>query len=186
MSRAGMMTKGAAVVSLLMLATAGPAWAHAEFETANVPPDTHQDLAIHVPGERPDAHNVMVVVELPAEFDLHSCEVPEGWSCLAEPAVGDHAARVTYTRQEEGGHHATAAPAHGGEPAPPPPPDEPAPGPAEEADMFHFGVHTAVAPGNYSFPVEQHYSDGKTMKWNGDAGSKAPAPVVTVEDAPAQ
>lgn len=72
MSRgAGTLTRGAALASLLMLAVARPAWAHAEFEGAAVPADTHQDLALHVPGERPDAHNVKVVVELPAEFELH-------------------------------------------------------------------------------------------------------------------
>jgi uncharacterized protein YcnI len=186
MSKAGTMMKGAAVASLLMLATAGPAWAHAEFEGAAVPPDTHQELALHVPGERPDAHNVEVVVELPAEFELHSCEVAPGWSCTAESATGNRTARVTFRRLEEtksGHHHATAVPAHAGDPAPPPPPaDEPAPAPGDEADMFRFGVHTAAQPGSYSFVVEQQHSDGETVTWDGDAGSNQPAPVLSVED----
>jgi hypothetical protein len=29
--------------------------------------------------------------------------------------------------------------------------------------------------------VEQRYSDGKTMNWDGDTGSDQPAPVVSVE-----
>jgi uncharacterized protein YcnI len=184
------MTKGAALAALVMLATAGPAAAHAEFETATVPADSAQELALHVPGERPNAHNVRVVVELPAGFELHSCDVAPGWSCTAEPAMGDQPARVTFTAQEgaagSGGHeHATMVPAHG-EPTPPPGSGEPAPPPGEpapggEADMFHFTVHTPAQAGTYSFPVEQHYSDGKTVHWNGDAASKSPAPTVTVE-----
>jgi hypothetical protein len=47
--------------------------------------------------------------------------------------------------------------------------------------MFHFTVHTPAQAGTYSFPVEQHYSDGKKANWNGDAGSPEPAPTVTVE-----
>jgi uncharacterized protein YcnI len=185
MRRAGTMTKGAALAALMMLATAGPAAAHAEFETATVPADSAQELGLHVPGERPNAHNVKVVVELPAGFELHSCDVGAGWSCSAEPAVGDQPARVTFTLQEgaEGGH-TMAVPTHGGdEPAPPAPPahDEPAPASGEEADMFHFGVHTPAEAGDYSFAVDQEYSDGRTMHWSGDAASNEPAPVVTVE-----
>ncbi len=187
--RRGTMTKGAALAALVMLATAGPAAAHAEFETAKVPADSVQELALHVPGERPNAHNVQVAVELPAGFELHSCDVAPGWSCTAEPAVGDQPARVTFTAQEgaaEGGGraHATMVPVHG-EPPPPgsgepaPPPGEP--GPGEEADMFHFTVHTPAEAGDYPFSVDQEYSDGKAMHWNGDAASNQPAPVVTVE-----
>ncbi|MGH8972669.1 MAG: hypothetical protein ACRD0C_05635 [Acidimicrobiia bacterium] len=188
MSRAGTTTKAVALGALLVLATAGPAAAHAEFEGATVPADSDVELALHVPGERPDAHNAEVVVELPAEFELHSCDVAPGWSCTAEPAVGDMPARVTFRAQDSsaeggGGHaHAATVPVHG-EPAPPPDQGaQPSPPPnAGEADMFHFTVHSASEAGDYSFPVEQHYSDGKTMHWNGDAGSKEPAPVVTVE-----
>ncbi|MGH8993916.1 MAG: DUF1775 domain-containing protein [Acidimicrobiia bacterium] len=182
MRRAGTMTKGAALASLLLLVGAGPAGAHAAFEGEAVPPDTHQVLALHVAGERPDAHTVKVVVTLPAEFELHGCEVSPGWSCTATSAVGDHPGQVAYTLLEEDHAHAkSAAPAHADEPTPPP--DGSAP--EEEADMYHFSVHTASEPGSYSFPVEQEYSSGDKVSWDGEAGSKEPAPVLTVAE-PAQ
>ena len=185
MSRAGTITKGAALASFLMLAMAGPAGAHAEFEGEAVPAGTHQALALHVPGERAEAHNVKVVVTLPAEFELLSCEIAAGWSCTATSAAGDDPAQVIYTLLEEGADHhdeKMAAPADEGHPEPPADGDGTAP--EEEADMFHFSVHTPGESGTYAFPVEQHYSRGGTVQWNGTPDSDRPAPVVTV-NAPA-
>src|SRR5690348_1558344 len=67
--RLGLLLRGSVA---LAVTGAGPAWAHAEFQNATVPADSHQELVLNVPVERPAAENARIEITLPDSFDVHS------------------------------------------------------------------------------------------------------------------
>ncbi len=192
------------VVGLAVAVTqfgAGPAWAHATFHEKSLPPDSHQNVTLNVPVERPHTENSQVEVLLPDGFDAHSCTAEEGWSCGidndAKDRFGRQAAQVTFTRlhciAESGWKcvHKREAAAFG-------PPsvsfsrvlvDEPggmgpgAPGDERgvgEGQTFRYLVHTPSTAGDYPIKVAQRYSTGEQVRWEGPTGSETPAPVIHV------
>jgi len=185
----------------LAVAAAGPAWAHAEFQNATVPADSHQELVLNVPVERPGAENARIEITLPGNFDVHSCTADDGWSCRVDndkdPEHPD-LPQVTFTRNHcvaessyrckreaekpDAALPAVFAPArfvgvlH-----------EPGEGGGAGHDegggpgqAFHFVVHTPAKAGDYMVKVVQRYNTGEVVKWQGAAGSKTPAPVLRV------
>lgn len=167
----------------LLLVGAVPAWGHAGFEQGVLPPDSDQELTLDVPIEREDVTNDRVTVSIPGEFSLRACSVAEGWACSATPGHDGDASTVVFSRvspaeDEEAAHDEqaegtaqTLRPADAGHDTP-----EAAAGP----DILRFSVHTPGTAGDYSFPVEQRYSDGKKARWDGAADSDRPSPVVSV------
>lgn len=185
----------------LALAGAGPAWAHAEFQNTTVPADTHMELTLNVPVERPAAENARIEIMLPDEFDTHTCTADEGWSCRVDNDKDpEHPGlpQVTFTRNhcvaesaykckmEEEKPDATlpAAFAPAGFIGVLHNPGEGGGGAADEGSgpgqTFHFLVHTPAKGGDYTIKVIQRYNTGEIVKWEGAPGSKTPAPVIRV------
>jgi hypothetical protein len=189
-------------VIAMCLAGAAPAWGHAVFQNQTVPPDTHQELTLNVPVERPAAQNSRIEITLPGAFDAHSCTANEGWSCTVDndqdPEHPD-LPQVTFTRV-----HCVAESSYrcGAE--------ESKPDAAEPVAMYHgsagfigvmhepgeagggheeggapgqafqFIVHTPAKAGDYTVKVVQRYNTGEIVRWEGEPGSKTPAPILRV------
>jgi hypothetical protein len=193
----------AASAGALALAAAAPAWAHAVFQNQTVPADTHTELTLNVPVERPAAENSRIEVTLPDDFDVHSCTADEGWSCTVDndkDAEHPNLPQVTFTRvrcmaessykckMEAEKPDATMLPAafapagfigvmhepgEGGGAAD----HDEGGGPGQ---AFRFLVHTPAKAGDYKVKVVQRYNTGEIVKWDGDTGSKTPGPVLRV------
>jgi uncharacterized protein YcnI len=140
-----------ALAGLLALPT--PAWAHAVFAgNSTVPPDSDQHLGMDVPEEKgPDVHNTKVLVVVPDGFTVSGCDQKPEWSCATSSASGGRTL-VTWTRTS--GSNADA--------------------------RFSFALHTPKQRGEYPFDVNQSYSDGSTVHWDGPPDSDTPAPVLDV------
>jgi uncharacterized protein YcnI len=136
----------------VMLVNPTAAWAHAEFVgDSSVPPDSDRALVIDVPEEKGrDVHNSKVVVEVPSGFAVSGCDPKPEWSC-ATSAAGARTL-VTWTRSSG----------------------------SDPDTHFSFGVHTPDQDGDYPFEVNQSYSDGSTVRWDGPPDSDTPAPVLRV------
>jgi hypothetical protein len=136
-----------------LLAMPTPAWAHAVFvSNSTVPPESDQRLALDVPEEKgPDVHNSKILVVVPGGFRVSGCDQKPEWSCAASGASGGRTL-VTWTRTSGSNPDA----------------------------HFSFGVHTPKQPGEYPFDVNQSYSDGSTVHWDGPPDSDTPAPVLDV------
>jgi hypothetical protein len=198
--RLGLMLTGSVV---LVLAGTGSAWAHAEFQNPTVPADSHQELVLNVPAERPKAENTRIEITLPDGFDVHSCTADEGWSCRVDNEKDpEHPGlpQVTFTRNhcmaetsykckmeaEKADVMLPAAfapagfigvmhePGEGGGDADHNEGDGP-------GQTFHFVVHTPAKSGDYKVKVVQRYNTGEIVKWDGAQGSKTPAPILRVQ-----
>jgi hypothetical protein len=196
---------GAAVsVAALIMAGASPAWAHAVFQNKSVPADTHTELTLNVPVERPAEENSRIEITLPDDFDTHSCTADEGWSCTVDndkdPEHPDQP-QVTFTRVHcpaEGSYKCNMEPAKPAAALSVAQPSTQAgfigvfhePGEAGGGDAgesggapgqtFRFLVHTPAKAGDYKVKVVQRYNRGEIVKWDGDAGSATPAPMLHV------
>lgn len=142
----------AVALAVGMLAMPATAWAHAVFtSSSSVPADSDQSLALDVPEEKgPDVHNSKIIVEVPGGFSVSRCDQKPGWSCATSAASGK--TLVTWTRTSG----------------------------SDPDGRFSFGVHTPKQRGDYSFDVNQSYTDGSTVHWDGPPDSDTPAPVLQV------
>jgi hypothetical protein len=183
----------------LALAGAAPAWAHAVFQNQAVPADSHTELTLNVPVEKPAAENSRIEITLPDEFDAHSCTADEGWSCTVDNDKDpEHPGlpQVTFTRVHcvaESSYKCAMEPAKPDAAEPVAQPVTPARFSrimhGDEADhdegggpgqAFRFLVHTPAKAGDYHVKVVQHYNTGQIVSWSGDEGSKTPAPMLHV------
>lgn len=137
-----------------VVALAAPAWGHASFRQPSVPPDSDQRLVINVPVERDGQHNVKVVLEVRPDFKVLGCERKSDWACSVTPPGNRSASLVTWTRERSEGRD-------------------------NEDDDFTFTVHTPKA-GRYAFEVNQKYSGGETVRWDGPENSDNPAAFLDV------
>lgn len=137
-----------------VVALAAPAWGHATFRWPSVPPDSDQRLVINVPVERDGQHNVKVVLEVRPEFKVLGCDRKPDWECTVTPPGNRPASLVTWTRESSGERD-------------------------DENDDFTFTVHTPKA-GRYAFEVNQFYSGGETVRWDGPENSDRPAAFLDV------
>jgi hypothetical protein len=197
--RKGMVASGALITLVSM--TAGPAWAHATFQQKTVAHDVHTELVLNVPVEKHDARNSRIAVVLPEDFDVHSCTADEGWSCsvdngkdpehpdtpqviftrvgctpessfrcsnAAEPTAAEdpdgHGVPVSFARPMHEGGGDEPRGAEGGSPG----------------QSFRFLVHTPAKAGDYAVKVDQRYSTGDEVRWDGAEGSATPAPMIQV------
>jgi Domain of unkown function (DUF1775) len=197
----------AASAGALALAGAAPAWAHAEFQNQSVPANTHTELTLNVPVERPASENSRIEITLPDDFDTHTCTADEGWSCtvdndkdpehpglpqvtftrvhcaressykcsMEEPAKPDAAVGVAQPATAAGFAHVLHEAGGGGH-------DEGGAGEGGGApgQTFRFLVHTPAKAGSYHVKVVQRYNTGEIVKWDGEEGSKTPAPMLKV------
>jgi len=192
------MVPGAVLIALVG-AAAGPASAHAVFQKKTVAKDVHEELVLNVAVEK-HGQNSHIAVVLPGDFDVHSCTADEGWSCSVNNSKDPehpNAPQVVFTRlgcTAESAYRCanTAEPtaaegpiAHGvpvsfARPMHEGGGDEPGGAEATPGQSFRFLVHTPAKAGDYTVKVDQRYSTGEEVRWDGDESSKTPAPMIQV------
>ena len=156
-----------AVVAVAALAAfaAGSAFAHAHVSPPVALAKAGQMFSLAVPTEKEDASTVRVVLTVPDGFSIDSFVPSAGWKRKVQAAgSGEEAViqQVTWTAvkgTEPGSYGA----------------------PSGEDAFFQFLAETDAAK-TYTFEIEQTYSDGSVVDWNGDAASDTPAPTVEAVD----
>jgi uncharacterized protein YcnI len=141
----------AVAVAVILPAAAS---AHARVSPAVSLAGKLQLYSLAVPTEKSGATTSKIVITVPSGFGIDSfAPPPPGWHMSeAQTGSGDSAVvtRVTWT----GGHTPTG-----------------------EDSLFQFLAQPAQAQ-TYTFQVQQTYSDGSIVNWNGSESSAAPAPTI--------
>jgi uncharacterized protein YcnI len=146
---------GAASVAALLLGLvfAASASAHARVSPAVSLAGELQLYSLAVPTEKSGASTNKIVLTVPKNFSIDSFVPNPGWHrVLQQTGVGENAVvqKVTWT----GGRIPTG-----------------------EDSLFQF-LGQPASPGTYTFEVQQTYSDGSIVDWNGSESSEAPAPTI--------
>jgi uncharacterized protein YcnI len=141
--------------ALTALATAATAFAHAHVSPP-VSVEGTQLYSLAVPTEKVGATTTKIVLTVPSGFSIDSFVPAPGWQRQVQSTgSGEEAViqRVTWT----GGHTSSG-----------------------EASLFQFlgGGSSATT---YTFQVQQTYSDGSIVNWNGPESSDTPAPTIEVK-----
>jgi uncharacterized protein YcnI len=140
-----------ALVAAGVLATT--ASAHARVSPAVSLAGELQLYSLAVPTEKSGATTSKIVLTVPKNFSIDSFAPSPGWHrILQQTGVGENAVvqKVTWT----GGRIPTG-----------------------EDSLFQF-LGQPASPGTYTFEVQQTYSDGSIVDWNGSESSEAPAPTI--------
>jgi periplasmic copper chaperone A len=144
---------GAALLLLPAVASA-----HARISPAVSVSNKLQLYSLAVPTEKSGLTTTKLVMTVPAGFGVDSFVAPAApWHVqLAQTGSGENAVvtKVTMT----GGHTPTG-----------------------EDTLFQFLAQPSSAK-SYTFQVEQTYSDGSIVNWDGPENSEAPAPTIDVKD----
>lgn len=142
----------------VLVATAAPAFAHANFGTLDsVKTNTEQNLTMEVPLEKgEEIRNVDVVIAIPAGWEPKACGAEPDWTCGIENGSGQYPKTVHFKSQN------TLSP----------------------REHFEFTVHSTDKIGTFKFPTIQKYSDGTQSDWVGDAQSPNPAPILKTTQGP--
>jgi uncharacterized protein YcnI len=145
-------TAVAVAVATLMFSAA--ASAHARVSPAVSLAGKLQLYSLAVPTEKSGATTTKIEMTVPNGFGIDSfVPPPPGWhQTVQQSGAGDSAVieKVTWT----GGHVPTG-----------------------EDSLFQFLAQPATT-GTYSFTVQQTYSDGSIVNWNGSESAPAPAPAI--------
>ena len=142
-----------AAASLVALAAAAGVSAHARISPAVSLSKELQLYSLAVPTEKEGATTTKIVLTVPKGFSIDSFAPSPGWHrVLQQTGSGEEAViqKVTWT----GGSVPTG-----------------------EDSLFQFLAQPSSAQ-NYTFQVEQTYSDGSIVNWNGAESSDAPAPTI--------
>jgi uncharacterized protein YcnI len=142
-----------AFLALAVLVTAASAFAHAHVLPEETLAEEPQLFTLSVPNEKDDASTTKVVLTVPDGFDIEQFVPAQGWT--QETAATDggehaHVSSVTWTAAGDGD---------------------------PQGGLFQF-VAVPESAEDYTFDVEQTYSDGSVVDWAGEEGSDTPAPVV--------
>ena len=144
----------AVAVAVATLAFSAAASAHARVSPAVSLAGKLQLYSLAVPTEKSNATTTKIELTVPSGFGIDSfVPPPPGWhQRVQQSGSGDNAVieKVTWT----GGHVPTG-----------------------EDSLFQFLAQPA-ANGTYTFTVQQTYSDGSIVNWNGSEASAAPAPTI--------
>jgi uncharacterized protein YcnI len=141
---------GALIASGLTAADAG---AHAVVSPPVAEKGVLQQFALSVPTEKEKATTTKIELDLPSGFNIDSYEPAPGWKRqVTAKGSGEDATvqKVVWT---------------GGKV------------PTEEDAVFRFNASASSAK-NYTFHVQQSYSDGSVVDWSGPESSDTPAPTV--------
>jgi uncharacterized protein YcnI len=154
-----------AAAALLAAVAAGSAFAHAHVSPPVALAKAGQMFTLAVPTEKETARTVKVVLTVPDGFAIDSFVPSTGWKRQVQATgSGEDAVvkQVTWTaiRGTEPGAFGV---------------------PAGEDAFFQFLAETDSAK-TYTFQVEQSYSDGSVVDWNGSESSDTPAPTVEAVD----
>jgi len=142
-----------AAVTAGALVAASSAFAHARVSPAVSLSGELQQYSLAVPTEKEGATTTKIVLTLPSGFSIDSFTPSPGWQRqVQQTGSGEDAViqKVTWT----GGHTPTG-----------------------EDSTFWFLGQPATS-GSYTFGVEQTYSDGSIVNWDGSASSEDPAPAI--------
>jgi len=143
------------VAVVAALAAPGAASAHARVSPPVSLANELQLYSLAVPTEKANAFTTKVVLTVPAGFSIDSFAPSPGWvRTLKQTGSGDAAVvqQVTWT----GGHV-----------------------PTQEDALFEFLAQPSRS-GTYAFRVQQTYSDGSIVDWNGSESAADPAPTIRV------
>jgi uncharacterized protein YcnI len=135
------------------LVAAASAFAHARVSPAVSLSGQLQQYSLAVPTEKEGATTTKIVLALPSGFSIDSFTPSPGWQRqVQQTGSGEDAViqKVTWT----GGRT-----------------------PRGEDSTFWFLGQPAKS-GTYTFGVEQTYSDGSIVNWDGSASSEDPAPTI--------
>jgi uncharacterized protein YcnI len=148
----------ASFVAAAVLILPAVASAHARVSPAVSVSNQLQLYSLAVPTEKSNLTTTKVVMTVPSGFGIDSfVPPPAGWhQQLQQTGSGDSAVvtKVTWT----GGSTPTG-----------------------QDSLFQFLAQPAAAK-SYTFGVQQTYSDGSIVNWNGPESSDAPAPTIDVKD----
>src|SRR5262245_47221986 len=142
-----------AAATLAALAAAASAFAHAHISPPVALAKTGQLFSLDVPTEKEGAATTKIVLTLPQGFPNDSFVDAPGWKRQVQSIGSGESSviqRVTWT----GGHV-----------------------PTDEIAHFAF-LGSADSDKTYTFGVEQTYSDGSIVNWNGPESSDNPAPTI--------
>ena len=145
-----------AAAALAVLASASAAFGHARISPDVTLANSLQLYSLAVPTEKEGVTTTKVVLTVPSGFSIDSFVPAPGWQRQVQSTgSGEEAViqKVTWT----GGHTATG-----------------------EASLFQF-LAGGSSPTTYTFQVQQTYSDGSIVNWNGPESSDTPAPTIEVE-----
>ncbi len=142
-----------AAVSAVALAGAASAFAHAHISPPVALAKEGQLFSLDVPTEKEGASTTKIVLTIPSGFSIDSFVDAPGWKRQVQSSgSGEDAVvqSVTWT----GGNV-----------------------PTDEISHFAF-LGRSDASKTYSFGVQQTYSDGSIVDWNGSESSDTPAPTI--------
>jgi uncharacterized protein YcnI len=142
-----------AAVFIGALVTAASAIAHARVSPAVSLSGELQQYSLAVPTEKEGATTTKIVLTLPSGFSIDSFTPSPGWQRqVQQTGSGEDAViqKVTWT----GGRTPTG----------------------EDSTFWFLGQ--PAKSGTYTFGVEQTYSDGSIVNWDGSASSENPAPTI--------
>jgi uncharacterized protein YcnI len=135
------------------LAAAASAYAHAHISPPVALAKAGQLFSLDVPTEKEGQTTTKIVLTLPQGFSIDSFVDAPGWTRQVQSTGSGEdtvVQKVTWT----GGHV-----------------------PTDEISHFAF-LASADSDKTYTFGVEQTYSDGSIVDWNGPESSDTPAPTV--------
>ena len=144
----------ALVLVAALVAVAG-ASAHARLSPSVSLANELQLYSLAVPTEKENLTTTKIVLTLPQGFSIDSFVPSPGWTReVQQTGSGEDAViqKVTWT----GGST-----------------------PTEEDSLFQFLAQPSKS-GTFTFDVQQTYSDGSIVDWNGSESSEAPAPTIKV------
>jgi uncharacterized protein YcnI len=150
----GRVALGALAVTAVALVAPAVASAHARVSPAVSLANKLQLYSLAVPTEKSGLTTASVVMTVPAGFGIDSfVPPPAGWHMhVAQSGSGDSAVitKVSWT----GGHTPTG-----------------------DDSLFQFLAQPSSSK-TYTFQVQQTYSDGSIVNWDGSESSDAPAPTI--------
>jgi len=141
---------------IVALATASSAFAHARVSPPVSVANELQLYSLAVPTEKENATTTKIVLTVPSGFSIDSFVPSPGWHRVVQSSgSGEEAVvqKVTWT----GGST-----------------------PTEEDSLFQF-LAEASKSGTFTFGVQQTYSDGSIVDWNGTESSDNPSPTISVK-----
>jgi len=144
-----------ALVAAAALVVVAGASAHARVSPSVSLANELQLYSLAVPTEKENLTTTKIVLTVPEGFSIDSFAPSPGWTReLQQTGSGEDAViqKVTWT----GGHT-----------------------PTEDDSLFQFLAQPSKS-GTYTFDVQQTYSDGSIVDWNGTESSEAPAPTIKV------
>ncbi len=143
----------AAATTLLALAFADAAFAHATLSPPVAKSKVLQQFTLSVPTEKEGVTTTEIELTVPAGFAIDSFEPEPGWK-RSEQATGSGEEKTIQKVTWTGGNV-----------------------PTDEDAVFRFNGSLASSK-SYKATVRQTYSDGSVVDWTGPESSDTPAPLV--------